>query len=514
MKHCYGYIRVSTVKQGDGVSLEAQKEAIRAFASHNAIKIVEWYEEKETAAKTGRPVFNRMIANLRKRKAQGLVVHKIDRFARNLTDYGRISQLMDLGLEVFTAIESLDFQSRGGRLAADVQAVVAADFIRNQRQETIKGLYGRLAQGIYPFKAPLGYLDHGAGKHKTFDPERAPLIREAFELYASGDYSQLALLAVLRKRGLTGGRGAPISSSTLEALLANPFYAGIIKIKRNGRTFQGGHQPLISMATFERAQAVKAGKALKKCTMHEYTYRRLFRCRHCDGAMTPERQKGVVYYRCHTNGCATKSIRESVLEDQIYQCLKQVTLTDREIDRLMVLLRGWMRARQKQLNQEAIPLKLNQLAEKRERLTDALIDRLVSQEIFEKRNEALLFQEQRLREREAQISSQRPDPKQARKFFELVKSLASTYISASPAHRRELAAIATSNRWVEGKKPYVEPSDWLQRLGHVEHVLNGGHYEGTFRTSGANLNDIFELFCSERFSDLKRLSLAVSQNKV
>ena len=51
--------------------------------------------------------------------------------------------------------------------------------------------------------------------------------------------------------------------------------------------------------------------------------------------------------------------------------------------RVMALLRGWMRERQKQIKQGAIPLKLSQLAEKRERLTDALIDRLITRDVFE-----------------------------------------------------------------------------------------------------------------------------------
>lgn len=223
--------------------------------------------------------------------------------------------------------------------------------------------------------------------------------------------------------------------------------------------------------------------------------------------MTPELQKGTVYYRCHTSRCATKSIRENDLEDCVYQSLKQATLSDEQIERLMTLLRGWMRERQKQIKQEAIPLKLSQLAEKRERLTDALIDRLITRDVFEKRNAALLFEEQRLREREGLLSSSnRPDPKRARKFFELVKSLAETYISASPANRRELVEIATSNRWVEGKNAYVEPSEWLRKLGQVDLVLNGGHYQGTLRTSGANYNDIFEVFCSAPISVLEEIS--------
>jgi hypothetical protein len=61
MKQCFGYVRVSTVKQGEGVSLEAQREAIEAFARRENIEIIEWFEEKETAAKCGRPIFNAMV---------------------------------------------------------------------------------------------------------------------------------------------------------------------------------------------------------------------------------------------------------------------------------------------------------------------------------------------------------------------------------------------------------------------------------------------------------------------
>lgn len=55
MKQCFGYIRVSTQKQGEGVSLEAQKDAITAFASRQNLTVTEWFEEKETAAKSGPP---------------------------------------------------------------------------------------------------------------------------------------------------------------------------------------------------------------------------------------------------------------------------------------------------------------------------------------------------------------------------------------------------------------------------------------------------------------------------
>ena len=194
MKPCFGYIRVSTQKQGEGVSLEAQKNAITAFASHNQLDIIEWFEEKETAAKSGRPIFSKMLKRLGRGNAQGLIIHKIDRSARNLRDWAAIGELSDAGIDVYFATETLDFRSRGGRLTADIQAVIAADYVRNLREETLKGMNGRLKQGLYPFCAPVGYMDNGKGKPKTPDPERAPLIKEIFELYGSGQYSERSLL--------------------------------------------------------------------------------------------------------------------------------------------------------------------------------------------------------------------------------------------------------------------------------------------------------------------------------
>lgn len=131
MKNCFGYVRVSTHKQGEGVSLEAQREAIQEYAQKHEIKISKWYEEKETAAKKGRPIFNGMISDIKRGQADGLVIHKIDRSARNFSDWAKIHELADAGYAIEFASESLDFQSRGGRLTADIQAVIAADYIRN-----------------------------------------------------------------------------------------------------------------------------------------------------------------------------------------------------------------------------------------------------------------------------------------------------------------------------------------------------------------------------------------------
>src|SRR5690606_21719240 len=143
---------------------------------------------------------------------------------------------------------------RGGRLTADIQAVIAADYIRNLREETLKGLNGRLAQGIYPFKAPVGYRDNGGGQLKTHDPAMAPLVRQAFELYASGLHTVRSLAVEMEQRGLRNSVGRPLTKSGIDDMLSNPFYCGLIRSKKRGRIYKGAHEPIVSASLFERVQ--------------------------------------------------------------------------------------------------------------------------------------------------------------------------------------------------------------------------------------------------------------------
>ena len=115
-RHYFSYIRVSTQRQGQaGTSLTEQQSAIERYAVRHNLAIVQKFEEKETAAKQGRPAFLEMLKALRQGKAVGVIIHKIDRSARNLKDWADLGTLIDAGVEVHFASESLDLKSRGGR---------------------------------------------------------------------------------------------------------------------------------------------------------------------------------------------------------------------------------------------------------------------------------------------------------------------------------------------------------------------------------------------------------------
>ena len=492
MKQCFGYVRVSSVKQGEGVSLKAQKQAILNYAGSNKITITRWFEEKQTAAKSGRPVFNSVIKLLKRGAADGVVMHKVDRSARNFADWAKIGELDDAGIDVHFATESMDFRSRGGRLSADIQAVIAADYIRNLREEVKKGIYGRLDDGFYPFAAPIGYRNHGKGKLKTIDPELGPLVREAFEQYATGEHSYRSLRAHMAKRGLLTKYGKPLSNCGMETMLANPFYCGVIRIKRTGQVYSGKHEPLVSTHTFDHVQEIRASKYAKKITKHNYLFRRLFCCAECSTAMIPERQKGHVYYRCHTSECPTRCVREAALDQSIKQTLRGVQLSSEDAELITQELSAWRKRRKKQLPSGTYPMQLEKIDGRFERLTDALIDGAIDQNAFNRRKEKLLLERARLEKAVKDEQQYAASEYRFQKFLELVKSLVSLYDSAIPAEKREIVEIATSNRAVSGKYVVVEPSKWLLQVEEAIAVLSGAPYRTTSRTDDTDRDTVLE----------------------
>jgi site-specific DNA recombinase len=488
MKPCFGYIRVSTAKQGEGASLDAQRDAITAFASRENLNIVRWFEEKETAAKRGRPIFNQMIRQLKRGAARGLIMHKIDRSARNLRDWSVITELPDADIDVHIATETLDFRSRGGRLTADIQAVIAADYIRNLREETIKGLNGRLKQGLYPFRAPIGYLDNGGGKPKSPDPIKAPLIKKMFTLYAGGSFSLRLLQVEMERLGLKSHVGKPLTLSSVAATLSNPFYTGIIEIKRTGKTWQGIHPPLISMRVFQQVQDRKAGRAGKKVTRHNHLFRGLFRCGHCGGAMVPEKQKGHVYYRCKTTRCQTKTIRQDQLEAAITSKLTNLQLSDSQA---AALRQDWMDRLAHGDNvaaQRGIELRISECRARLDRLTDLLIDGVLSTSDFDHRKRSLTLELATLEEDLEATSKNTVTAVDIDRFLERMKGLVRLYELLTDDEVRWFIENTFSKRLIAADRVVLEAAPWITE-GRTPSGLPSAHQLSNVEMLGGGKRD-------------------------
>ena len=148
MRQGLNYLRVSSRRQvdkgfdEDGLSLPAQREACARYAADHAITIVgEYIERGESARSADRPAFQAMLARIqRDRDVQVVVVHKVDRFARNLEDHVTVRALLRrLGVELVSVMEPLD-DSPQGRLTEGIHALMAEFYSANLAAEIRKGM--------------------------------------------------------------------------------------------------------------------------------------------------------------------------------------------------------------------------------------------------------------------------------------------------------------------------------------------------------------------------------------
>ncbi len=494
MHQFFGYIRVSTAKQGElGVSLQQQRDAIERHAQRHGLEIIRWFEEQETAAKRGRPLFNLMIRLLRRGAANGVVIHKIDRGARNLRDWSDLGELIDQGVDVRFADESLDLHSRGGRLSADIQAVVAADYVRNLREETKKGFYGRLKQGFFPMPAPIGYLDSGAAKPKLIDPVGGPLIRTAFELYASGRFNQRSLADKLYQMGLRTRTGNRLNKNRLSEVLNNTFYIGLITIKKTGETYQGVHEPLISHKLFERVQKILRGKTHSRTFKNELLYRRRLKCKSCGYSLVGEVQKAHVYYRCQTKNCPTTCIREEKVESEV---LRQLSLLQ-----LSPIERAYLKqevARLSDVDQDnrekvgiATQLRISQIDDRLNRLTDAYIDQVVDKNVYAQRKKALLLERKGIEESLEAWAEGKQET--LAEFLERADTAYFLYKTGNTDQKRNLLESLTSNRTVDQKTPVVTLRFPFDHVANRHRSAIGGPRRDIHRTCNHLLNKLVQL---------------------
>ena len=499
MKSYFAYIRVSTVKQGEhGSSLQEQRDAITIFATRHGLHIVSWFEERETAAKIGRHEFSRMLAGIKKGKAAGVIFHKIDRSARNLKDWGVIQDLADLGVDVRFTQESIDLASNEGKLTGDFLAVISAHYIRNLRDEVRKGIRGRLKQGLYPFKAPTGYLDQGGGKAKIPDPQRAPLIRAAFELYSTGTFSLYTLSDELCQRGLRNRSGKKVGVNRLSGILRNPFYIGIIRMKRSGESYPGAHEPIVSKMIFDRVQRILDGKCTKGVIVHDFLFRRMIRCVHCRYRLVGETKKGHVYYRCHTRTCPTLSLREELVDAFIRGQLAPLGLLEDDADEMRgkAALLASDSAKTLEDQSQAVSLQLENLSGRLARLMDVYLDGAVDRQLFEEKKLALLMERKTLEEHQAKIASGKQTfVDQLLQYIGLLETLPLSYEIGIPLEKRRLVKTVTSDLSGDRKNVVVGLKSPFREMAELALVPTGGPLRGEPRTRASKIFKLLVKHC-------------------
>lgn len=403
------YLRVSTASQvntdydPEGLSIPTQRKICLAKAKQLGITIVDEYVELgRSGTKTvNRPEFQAMLERLHTRgDVDCVMVYKLSRLNRSrFDDAVTMMELRKANVTLISATENIDETPEGqlvhGMLAAVNEYRSAAD----GTDIRIK-LLRKIEQGGTISPAPLSYLnviDTVEGRRINaigLDPERAPLIRKAFELYATGDYSCEHLQQKLTDLGLTTRPSAkrptprPLAVSTIHRLLADPYYTGIVTFK--GKQYPGRHKPLVSQELFDRVQEIRALRSNNTRDRVHFHYLKggILHCERCHKAgrrsrfvYTEAKGKGgtYAYYLCRgrqDGHCDMPYLPVPLVEDYVQRHVCTLSLGSDFTQRTEAEMTQALDDQQALIRQsnQAIARKLKDITAKEGRLIDLVAD--------------------------------------------------------------------------------------------------------------------------------------------
>ena len=357
-KRAVSYIRVSTREQAqrggseEGFSLPAQREANKRKAqSMGALVVKEFADRGESARSANRPELQKMLAYL---KEDGgidyVIVHKLDRLARNRADDVEINRAFEqAGVRLISTSENID-QTPGGMLLHGIMSSIAEFYSRNLANEVIKGMGEKARNGGTLGKAPLGYInvrarDENGREVRTvaLDEERAPLIRLAFQEYATGQWTTKKLAAHLHSHGLTTVPTAhkpakAVSGAQLHRMLRHPYYKGTISFQ--GVEYPGAHEPLVDEETWRHVQAMLDSHRFgERERQHNHHLKTTVYCGLCGARLLVQNtrnSKGDLYpyficaRRQRTHDCAFRAVLIDVVEERMSDLYRTIQLSNQD----------------------------------------------------------------------------------------------------------------------------------------------------------------------------------------
>jgi len=236
------YIRVSTEDQvKQGISLEAQEEALQNYAKALGYEILEIYRDEGKSAKDikGRKAMTRMLKDAQARKFQAIFIYKLDRFSRSLKDLiETIEKLKEWGIDFVSLQDKIETTSASGKLMFHIISAFA-EFERNVTGERTKFAMDKKARdGGLVSRAPFGYKTENK---KLVPTEHSYQVQEIFQEFLN---NTISLTQLAKKYGF--------SVNGLKKILTNQTYLG--KIKFDGHIHLGNHQALLSSTLFNHVQ--------------------------------------------------------------------------------------------------------------------------------------------------------------------------------------------------------------------------------------------------------------------
>ena len=499
--NCLLYARVSTNKQvRKDLSIPAQLEAMRGQAKRNNWRIVgHFVDEGESARTADRPQLKELIRRCKEGKDVDIVlVHKIDRLARNLVDFATIKAILkQKGIRLVSVMEPFDDNSIG-QLMENIIASISEWYSANLGEEIKKAYRTKLARGEWPHKAPLGYKSvkgqEGRTKHVP-DPETSSLVTQAFQLFATGTYSLRGLADEMYARGLKTRYGRKHAPQSIKTLLTRRFYIG--RITWVGREYDGCHPSIVPRRLFYRVQSVlnRRGADTGEKGRLQFLLRGAAYCKACGRRLTAEVHPRGSYYRCLPDHdgvrCDQPYVPVRALDDQLAALYAQM----RPPETLLRLLQAEMkeiaarRGRIARRETRALHRAIDETERKQMKLVDAMLGGKVTMPVYERMEKRYRQKRIETEARLAQLEVDYDDPLDLLDKSIVVASMLSYLHHRFDYERRKLLLRAVFER--------IDVED--RQIAGVKlkppfSFLLGKGLDGLFedRPSGGTRKDIFE----------------------
>jgi site-specific DNA recombinase len=472
------YLRVSTKEQAEmggereGYSIPAQREAcLRKAETLGAMVSDEFVDRGESAKSADRPELQRLLQYVKAEAISYVIVHKVDRLARNRLDDVQINLAFKAaGAQLVSCTESID-DTPSGMLVHGIMSTIAEFYSRNLANEVIKGSVQKAKNGGTIGRAPTGYLNHRLYENGReirtviVDPVRGPLMAEAFELYASSEWTIRTLLEELTMRGLNSApsknrASKPLSLSNFLHLLRHPYYKGLVRYR--GVEYPGKHQPLVTEAVWRQVQDVLTAQNFageKKRLHHQYLKGTVW-CGECGSRLIVTNAKGrggvYPYFVCigrqqKRTTCQQSAVLIDVVEakvEELYASLQPpATLVD-EIRAVLLheMARNTKAAEKEQRIQEKCK---NRLEAERYKLLEGHYAGAIPLDLLKSEQQRITHELEQVARRSADLTTEAKTVEaNLGKALALAANWHGAYLQAGPADRRQLNQVIFEKLYV------------------------------------------------------------------
>ncbi|MCX6811301.1 MAG: recombinase family protein, partial [Candidatus Berkelbacteria bacterium] len=397
------YARKSTDEADRQVlSIESQLLEVREYAEKEGLTIVKEFIETKSAKSPGREVFEKMLSGIENGEANGIISWHPDRLARNAVDAGKIIHLLDLG-----KLDTLKFptfwfeKTPQGLFMLSIAFGQSKYYIDNLSENIKRGIRQKLRKGIYPARAPIGYLNELRNHTIIKDPEKWVIIKKLFIAYATNEYTLENIQKLAFSWGLKSRTNNKLPLSVIVRILANPFYYGVFQYQ--GELYEGIHGPIIERRLFEKVNEIMESRAKSRKTKQDYNFifTGIFKCAECGRAITAEqhiKKSGLVfrYYRCtkKQTACQQKYLNENNLISQINNIFQKVALPKKWFKPIMDRLNK----EENKINQNSksqiqnLQKEIGEIETKLSKLLDMQLNNTISVDEYKQKKEQLLNQ--------------------------------------------------------------------------------------------------------------------------